>query len=149
MCLLANLIVLSKTVTIGYSKHPILVDVARIPDLSLLGNISLIFTVTALSWSKTSFAVTVLRVTSSWCKKLVWFIIILMNVLFFLGCTGPLGLLLTWRRLRLYAPAVEYQDLQLIIRRPFRPHTFIPTQTTDFHGLRLARPFTASVMLGP
>lgn len=53
------------------------------PRHDLFGNISLTLTVTALSWSKTSFAVTLLRVTTSWSKKLVWFIIASMTVLFF------------------------------------------------------------------
>ncbi|KAK0707746.1 hypothetical protein B0H67DRAFT_321675 [Lasiosphaeris hirsuta] len=38
------------------------------------------FTITAASWSKTSFAVTMLRLGSGWVKWAVWFIMVTMNI---------------------------------------------------------------------
>jgi hypothetical protein len=38
------------------------------------------FSILAALWSKTSFAITVLRISSGWTKKFVWFIIISVNV---------------------------------------------------------------------
>ncbi|KAK4167904.1 hypothetical protein QBC43DRAFT_125813 [Cladorrhinum sp. PSN259] len=81
--MLGNVCVVTKMVSIGYGKHIMFVDPTHIPDMVLLGQISLTFTVTALSWSKTSFAITLLRVTQLWTKKVVWGIIISMNLLFF------------------------------------------------------------------
>ena len=46
----------------------------------LLGNISGTFAILAAVWSKTSFAVTLLRVTQGWTKLAVWLAIISMNV---------------------------------------------------------------------
>lgn len=46
------------------------------------------FSITALAWSKTAFAVTLLRLTDGWTKKTVWFLIITINV--FLGLSAML-----------------------------------------------------------
>lgn len=37
-------------------------------------------TLTAAIWSKTSFALTLLRLTEGWIKGLIWFIIVSMNI---------------------------------------------------------------------
>lgn len=38
------------------------------------------FSITALAWSKTAFAITLLRLTDGWTKKIVWFLIITINL---------------------------------------------------------------------
>jgi hypothetical protein len=81
--MLANAIVLTHMTTLGYGKHNLFVPFENIPDLALWGNVTLTFVVTMLAWTKTSFAFTLLRFTNDWIKKIVWFIIISMNVLFF------------------------------------------------------------------
>lgn len=48
--------------------------------LLLTINVAGSFSVTAAIWSKTSFTFTLLRLTDGWVKKLVWFIIISMNI---------------------------------------------------------------------
>jgi hypothetical protein len=45
----------------------------------LFSNVAGSFSILAALWSKTSFAVTVLRISSGWVKALVWFIIITVN----------------------------------------------------------------------
>ena len=45
----------------------------------LFSNLAGSFSILAALWSKTSFAVTVLRISSGWFKALVWFIIITVN----------------------------------------------------------------------
>lgn len=38
------------------------------------------FSILAALWSKTSFAITVLRISDGWTKKFVWFVIVSVNV---------------------------------------------------------------------
>ncbi|KAG7283942.1 hypothetical protein NEMBOFW57_010300 [Staphylotrichum longicolle] len=56
----------------------------------LLSNLAGTFSILAALWSKTSFAVTVLRISSGWLKVLVWFIIITVN-----ACLG-VAVAITW-----------------------------------------------------
>jgi hypothetical protein len=46
------------------------------------------FTIIAIAWTKTAFAITLLRLTDGWTKRFVWFIIISMNIA--LGISGLL-----------------------------------------------------------
>lgn len=50
------------------------------PDLLKVINVAGTFSLTAAIWSKTSFALTLLRLTQGWLKMVVWFIIISMNI---------------------------------------------------------------------
>jgi len=45
--------------------------------------------VTAISWSKTAFAITLLRLTEGWLRKVVWFIAISTNVALGLAALLP------------------------------------------------------------
>ncbi len=56
----------------------------------LFSNLAGSFSILAALWSKTSFAVTVLRISSGWFKALVWFIIITVN-----ACLG-VAIAITW-----------------------------------------------------
>ena len=63
-------------------------------DFILLITVRATFTVTAIVWTKTAFAITLLRISDGWMKKLVWFILITVNIsmgmtaaMFWLGCT--------------------------------------------------------------
>ncbi|KAK0612021.1 hypothetical protein B0T14DRAFT_439154 [Immersiella caudata] len=46
----------------------------------LMTNLAGTFSILAACWSKTSFAITVLRISSGWVKWLIWFIIITVNL---------------------------------------------------------------------
>jgi hypothetical protein len=46
-------------------------------------------TITALTWTKTAFAVTLLRLTDGATKKFIWFIIISMNIAMMIGAMVP------------------------------------------------------------
>lgn len=55
-------------------------------------------TITAIAWTKTAFAITLLRLTERWVKKVLWFIIVTVNVslglsamIFWIQCTEPLA----------------------------------------------------------
>jgi hypothetical protein len=74
---------LTYAVTLGYGFHiwdfpPELYP--SFPELFRIINITGTFSVTAAIWSKTSFALTLLRLTEGWARKLIWFIIISMNI---------------------------------------------------------------------
>jgi hypothetical protein len=76
-------------VALGYGYHvwdypPELLP--RIVDLLKVINLCGTFSLTAAIWSKTSFALTLLRLTEGWTKQLVWFIIISMNI--GMGCSA-------------------------------------------------------------
>lgn len=55
-------------------------DVENINKLTLVINLSGTFSLTAATWSKTSFALTMLRLTDGWTKMLIWFIIVSTNI---------------------------------------------------------------------
>jgi hypothetical protein len=69
--------------TLGYGEHYERVPLDNAKQMALLGMTSSIFIIMAIAWSKTSFALTILRISSGWVKYLVWFIVISMNI--FLG----------------------------------------------------------------
>ena len=51
-------------------------DVGSVLAINIAGSLSLV----AATWSKTSFALTLLRLTEGWMKALIWFIIITTNI---------------------------------------------------------------------
>ncbi|OIW28115.1 hypothetical protein CONLIGDRAFT_655703 [Coniochaeta ligniaria NRRL 30616] len=83
VCSTIETALLSYSVKLGYGYHiwdmppelfPYVVDLLKV--INLAGTFSL----TAAIWSKTSFALTLLRLTQGWLKLVVWFIIISMNI---------------------------------------------------------------------
>lgn len=49
-------------------------------EFLLITNLAGSFSILAACWSKTSFAITVLRISSGWVKMLIWFIMITVNL---------------------------------------------------------------------
>jgi len=82
VCITIESGLLSYATTLGYGAHTwdIVPNLDEIAKVLLLLNVGGTFSVTAAIWSKTSFAVTLLRLTNGWTKGLVWFIIISMNI---------------------------------------------------------------------
>ena len=65
---------------LGYGLHIWDFDVmTNMPPLLVIVNVAGTFSVTAASWSKTRFGITLLHLTDGWVKKTVWFILITMN----------------------------------------------------------------------
>ncbi|KAF3763191.1 hypothetical protein M406DRAFT_240401, partial [Cryphonectria parasitica EP155] len=83
--LLAANIVQTIEIPLGFGKHIANVDPANKPILGLLDEVTATLTIFAAAWSKTAFAVTLLRILEGWAKKCVWFIAISMNVLMLAG----------------------------------------------------------------
>ncbi|KAB5559648.1 hypothetical protein GE09DRAFT_62430 [Coniochaeta sp. 2T2.1] len=80
--LVANVGVITAMVVYDqYGRHTWELDTPNSDSLFLLTCVRITLAVTALAWTKTAFAVTLLRVSEGWMKKLEWFIIISMNIL--------------------------------------------------------------------
>lgn len=81
ICLLLSSSIISATVAKGFGKHVHNIEPAEIATIMKLFNIGVVFAITAASLSKTSWAVTLLRIERGWVRILLWFIIVSMNVL--------------------------------------------------------------------
>ncbi len=77
-------------VPLGVGKHLVDVDPANLTQIGLLSNVASTFSILAAVLSKTSFAVTLLRITTSYTKMFVWFVIAIMNIAMWLDA------LFTW-----------------------------------------------------
>jgi len=79
-------------VNLGLGKHLSNVDPANLESIGLLSNVASTFSMLAAVLSKTSFAVTLLRITTGYIKTIVWVIIAVMNI------AMGLAALFTWIR---------------------------------------------------
>jgi hypothetical protein len=66
--------------SIGYGKHIWDFHPNDLTTFLLVSNTSGFFSILAAMWSKTSFAITVLRISDGWIKRFIWFIIISINI---------------------------------------------------------------------
>jgi hypothetical protein len=82
--LVAQTSMLSVCVHYGFGKHSW--DITDWPTYLFVSNVTGVLSITAAAWSKTSFAITLLRFTEKWKRYLVWFCIITINL--FLGLSG-------------------------------------------------------------
>ncbi len=77
----------------GYGKHTWDVFAQYSPEVMTLGfrlvAVAGTFSITAAIWSKTSFAITLLRLTEGKWKLLLWFIIVSMNIAMGLSALFP------------------------------------------------------------
>ncbi|KAK0623971.1 hypothetical protein B0T14DRAFT_545214 [Immersiella caudata] len=93
VCLLIQVCITSHLVSLGYGRHIWDFPMENFPKFTLPVAVRAVFSITALAWSKTAFGITLLRLTSGWMKRVVWFIIISVNIalgisalLFFVQC---------------------------------------------------------------
>jgi len=68
-------------VSLGYGKHIWDFNMANLPKMLIPLSAKATLAITAEAWSKTSFAITLLRITDGWTKRFVWFAIVSINVL--------------------------------------------------------------------
>jgi len=71
----------SAAVGLGYGKHIWDMDTSVFPRLVLVSNVAGTFSILAALWSKTSFAMTVLRISTGWMRWAIWFIIMSLTVI--------------------------------------------------------------------
>lgn len=70
----------SWSITLGFGKPLSQFNFDNLHIYLLIVNLAGTFSILAALWSKTSFAITVLRISSGWVKGLVWFTIITVNL---------------------------------------------------------------------
>ncbi|TLD07081.1 hypothetical protein PgNI_10907 [Pyricularia grisea] len=79
LCLVAQTGLISFNVSIGYGQHIWDFHPKDLQTFLLMSNTSGFFSILAAMLSKTSFAITVLRISEGWTRRFVWFIIITIN----------------------------------------------------------------------
>ncbi|TLS22299.1 uncharacterized protein PpBr36_09870 [Pyricularia pennisetigena] len=77
--LVAQTALISFNVSIGYGQHIWDFHPKDLQTFLLMSNSSGFFSILAAMLSKTSFAITVLRISEGWTRRFVWFIIITIN----------------------------------------------------------------------
>jgi hypothetical protein len=77
---LVSVSIVTYSVGLGIGKHIDKVNPINFPTLGLTGNIISAFSILAATWSKTSFAITLLRITQGGTKAFIWFVIISINL---------------------------------------------------------------------
>ncbi|KLU89502.1 hypothetical protein MAPG_08473 [Magnaporthiopsis poae ATCC 64411] len=85
LCLLFNAIMVQIQTGMGYGKHFYDIAIENSNTMALYGLIAISVVVMGQVWSKTSFAMTLLRITGPKTKIFVWFLIITINVFMTLG----------------------------------------------------------------
>jgi hypothetical protein len=89
VCITVETALLTYATTLDYGKHLWDLDLADYPkavETALVITISGTLSLTAAIWSKTSFAITLLKLTHGRLKWAIWFIIISMNIA--MGCSA-------------------------------------------------------------
>lgn len=83
--MLVSVIMSTVTIPLGLGKHIEAVPVENLSGIGLRGNINGTFSVLAAAWSKTSFALTLLRLMGQekWANRFLWFAIVTMNLFLF------------------------------------------------------------------
>lgn len=78
--LLTSIVLVTVTVPKGLGKHVYHVPPENMSTIGLTGNFTGTFSILAAVWSKTSFALTLLRLMSGHMKIVLWAIIVTINV---------------------------------------------------------------------
>jgi len=83
VCITIETALLTYATTLGYGKHLWDLDMTDMEGAKktfMAINVAGTLSITAAIWSKTSFAITLLKLTHGWLKATIWIIIISMNV---------------------------------------------------------------------
>ncbi|KAE9369367.1 hypothetical protein N431DRAFT_380251 [Stipitochalara longipes BDJ] len=80
LCLLTDTCLLTVTTSLGFGKHFLAINPSNLPRMGLLGIIAGVLAIFAAIYSKTSFAITLLRISEGRTRILLWFIIISVNI---------------------------------------------------------------------
>lgn len=94
VAIFAECIVVSVTVSLGFGKHSWDIPFEDFPNIFKIFSVAGTLSICASAWSKTSFALTILRLTDGRLRKLIWALIISMNV--FMGVTALLNYIHCW-----------------------------------------------------
>ncbi|KAK4458968.1 hypothetical protein QBC42DRAFT_254821 [Cladorrhinum samala] len=80
LSLVASCAFVSASITLGFGRSLSLFNYRNLEPYLLYTNLAGTFSILAALWSKTSFGLTILRISSGWTKFAVWFIIISVNI---------------------------------------------------------------------
>ncbi|KAM7187533.1 hypothetical protein V8F33_011180 [Rhypophila sp. PSN 637] len=80
LMLLTSVVLVTISITKGLGKHAYDVPPENFPFLGLIGNLTGTFSILAATWSKTAFAITLLRLMPGRMRFLLWFIIATVNI---------------------------------------------------------------------
>jgi len=86
ICLVIDCAIWSAAIPLGYGKHSWDVPPANFSTIILYAEVAGTFAIVAAIWSKSAFAITLLRLCEGWMKYLIWFLLITMNI--FLGLSA-------------------------------------------------------------
>lgn len=67
-------------VSLGLGKPPQALEFENLPRFLVAVLVRGTFAITSIAWSKTGFAITMLRLTDGWVKKFIWFLIVTVNI---------------------------------------------------------------------
>jgi hypothetical protein len=126
--LLVSIILVTLSVFKGLGKHIYNVPLENMLTMGLMGNFTGTFSILAAVWSKTSFALTLLRLMSGRMRVVLWAIIATINI--FMG----LNAVFIWTRC---SPASKVWD-------PFSPGTCWEPHVYPAYGMFAAGEFTDS-----
>jgi len=94
VAIFAECIVVSVTVSMGFGKHSWDIPFQDLGGIFKVFSVASTLSICASVWSKTSFALTILRLTTGWLRMVIWGLIISMNV--FMGVTALINFIHCW-----------------------------------------------------
>ncbi|KAI0539119.1 hypothetical protein GGR58DRAFT_266373 [Xylaria digitata] len=80
LCIVLSNIATTVAISLGWGQQPYDIAPKIVPHILLALLISGLFSILAAAISKTSFALTLLRISSGWVKYTVWFVIVTINI---------------------------------------------------------------------
>lgn len=78
--LLVSVVLVTFSVRLGLGRHVYEVPPQNFASMGLIGNFTGTFSILAAVWSKTAFALTLLRLMKDWMRWVLYFIILSMNI---------------------------------------------------------------------
>jgi len=81
LVLLISGVFASISTTYGFGKHIYDITNEELPPMLLVLNLSGFFSILAAAWSKTSFAITLLRISEGRVRLFIWFVIVSVNIM--------------------------------------------------------------------
>ncbi|KAH8890035.1 hypothetical protein GQ53DRAFT_651221 [Thozetella sp. PMI_491] len=103
--LVASSVMLTIAVELGYGLPFRLVRPKNLSPMAFCNYASGFMLLLAAIWSKTSFGVTLLRISDGWVKRLVWFCIITMNLV--MGASAMFQWIQCWPTEKLWKPQID------------------------------------------
>jgi|SRR3569833_16897 len=84
--ILAETCLISVSISLGYGQHNWDIRPSNMDEGLKIFSAGALFSIIASIWSKTSFALTILRLSEEWLRRIIWCLIISINL--FMGLTA-------------------------------------------------------------